>query len=193
MIELFLMGVTFAPMGALLPELFPTNVRYTGAGVAYNLGGILGASVAPYIAQLLAESRRADAGSALTCRLRRQSVCSACLCMRETRDIKLTLTLASLNRSNQVAARLRGFIARAGWPHARAPAARLTAGRCRTFLRSRQNRASHSRLPIASGIAGKAGEPLIMAERDTTRKAVSMNERHARARDKTHEPLRADR
>lgn len=28
-IELFLMGVTFAPMGALLPELFPTHVRYT--------------------------------------------------------------------------------------------------------------------------------------------------------------------
>jgi metabolite-proton symporter len=53
-IELFLMGATFAPMGALLPELFPTHVRYSGAGVAYNLGGILGASVAPYIAQLLA-------------------------------------------------------------------------------------------------------------------------------------------
>ncbi|WP_175687387.1 MFS transporter [Burkholderia multivorans] len=53
-IQLFLMGVTFAPMGALLPELFPTNVRYTGSGVAYSLGGILGASVAPYIAQLLA-------------------------------------------------------------------------------------------------------------------------------------------
>jgi metabolite-proton symporter len=52
-IQLFLMGATFAPMGALLPELFPTNVRYTGAGVAYNLGGILGASVAPYIAQVL--------------------------------------------------------------------------------------------------------------------------------------------
>jgi metabolite-proton symporter len=53
-LELFLMGVTFAPMGALLPELFPTSVRYTGAGVAYNLGGILGASIAPYIAQTLA-------------------------------------------------------------------------------------------------------------------------------------------
>lgn len=52
-IELFLMGTTFAPMGALLPELFPTSVRYTGAGVAYNVGGILGASVAPYIAQQL--------------------------------------------------------------------------------------------------------------------------------------------
>ncbi len=54
-LELFLMGATFAPMGALLPELFPTSVRYTGAGTAYNLGGILGASLAPYIAQRLVE------------------------------------------------------------------------------------------------------------------------------------------
>jgi len=52
-LELFLMGATFAPMGALLPELFPTTVRYTGAGAAYNLGGILGASLAPFIAQKL--------------------------------------------------------------------------------------------------------------------------------------------
>jgi metabolite-proton symporter len=52
-LELFLMGATFAPMGALLPELFPTRVRYTGAGAAYNLGGIFGASCAPYIAQKL--------------------------------------------------------------------------------------------------------------------------------------------
>lgn len=52
-LELFLMGACFAPMGALLPELFPVRVRYTGAGAAYNLGGILGASFAPYIAQKL--------------------------------------------------------------------------------------------------------------------------------------------
>jgi metabolite-proton symporter len=52
-LELLLMGATFAPMGALLPELFPTAVRYTGAGAAYNLGGILGASLAPFIAQKL--------------------------------------------------------------------------------------------------------------------------------------------
>jgi MFS family permease len=51
--ELALMGFIFAPMGALLPELFPTRVRYTGASTAYNLGGILGASVAPSLAQLL--------------------------------------------------------------------------------------------------------------------------------------------
>jgi len=52
-LALFLMGASFAPMGALLPELFPVAMRYTGAGVAYNLGGILGASCAPYISQLL--------------------------------------------------------------------------------------------------------------------------------------------
>ena len=52
-LELLLMGATFAPMGALLPELFPPALRYTGAGTAYNLGGILGASFAPYIAQRL--------------------------------------------------------------------------------------------------------------------------------------------
>ena len=52
-IELFLMGAIFAPMGALLPELFPPHLRYTGSGTAYNLGGIIGASFAPYIAQRL--------------------------------------------------------------------------------------------------------------------------------------------
>ncbi|MBV6750243.1 MHS family MFS transporter [Pseudomonas chlororaphis] len=52
-LELFLMGITFAPMGALLPELFPTHVRYTGASAAYNLGGIVGASAAPFFAQKL--------------------------------------------------------------------------------------------------------------------------------------------
>jgi metabolite-proton symporter len=54
-IELGLMGLVFAPMGALLPELFPAAVRYTGASAAYNLGGILGASLAPYLAQRLVE------------------------------------------------------------------------------------------------------------------------------------------
>lgn len=47
------MGLTFAPLGALLPELFPPEVAYTGASVAYSLGGILGASLAPSLAQAL--------------------------------------------------------------------------------------------------------------------------------------------
>ncbi|MBB3308011.1 MULTISPECIES: MFS transporter [unclassified Enterobacter] len=50
---LSIMGLTFGPMGALLPELFPTEVRYTGASFSYNLSSILGASVAPYIATWL--------------------------------------------------------------------------------------------------------------------------------------------
>ncbi len=51
---LSIMGLTFGPMGALLPELFPTEVRYTGASFSYNVASILGASVAPYIATWLA-------------------------------------------------------------------------------------------------------------------------------------------
>ena len=50
-----LMGMTFGPMGALLPELFPTNVRYTGSAVAYNVSSILGAALAPIIAVWLWE------------------------------------------------------------------------------------------------------------------------------------------
>ena len=48
-----LMGLTFGPMGALLPELFPTNVLYTGSGIAYNVSSILGAAVAPFIGTAL--------------------------------------------------------------------------------------------------------------------------------------------
>ncbi|GAA1726280.1 MFS transporter [Microbacterium paludicola] len=48
-----LMGSTFGPMGALLPELFPTHVRYTGSAVAYNVSSILGAALAPLVAVVL--------------------------------------------------------------------------------------------------------------------------------------------
>jgi MFS family permease len=87
-IELFLMGVTFAPMGALLPELFPTNVRYTGAGVSYNLGGILGASVAPYIAQVLAAHGGLSWVGAYVSIAAAVSLFGV-LCMHETRDTRL--------------------------------------------------------------------------------------------------------
>jgi len=52
-IGFMLMGATFGPMGALLPELFPTNVRYTGSAISYNVSSILGAAVAPTIAVAL--------------------------------------------------------------------------------------------------------------------------------------------
>ncbi|MDH2927775.1 MHS family MFS transporter [Lonepinella koalarum] len=41
-----LMGFTFGPMAALLPELFPTEVRYSGSSLAYNFASIVGATVA---------------------------------------------------------------------------------------------------------------------------------------------------
>jgi metabolite-proton symporter len=53
---LFLMGLTYGPLGAALAELFPTAVRYTGASLAFNLAGIVGASLAPYIATWLART-----------------------------------------------------------------------------------------------------------------------------------------
>ncbi len=48
-----LMGATFGPMGALLPELFPTSVRYTGSGISYNVASIIGAALAPFVAVAL--------------------------------------------------------------------------------------------------------------------------------------------
>lgn len=52
-IGMFLMGLIFGPMAAVLPELFPTNVRYTGSGISYNVSSILGAAIAPFIATAL--------------------------------------------------------------------------------------------------------------------------------------------
>jgi MFS family permease len=49
-----LMGFTYGPLGTALAELFPTAVRYTGASLTFNLAGILGGSLAPYIATYLA-------------------------------------------------------------------------------------------------------------------------------------------
>jgi MFS family permease len=49
-----LMGLTYGPLGTLLSELFPAEVRYTGASLTFNLAGIVGASLAPYIATWLA-------------------------------------------------------------------------------------------------------------------------------------------
>ncbi len=43
-IALLCMGLIFGPMGAVLSELFPTQVRYTGASLAFNFAGIIGAS-----------------------------------------------------------------------------------------------------------------------------------------------------
>jgi len=53
---LSLMGLTYGPLGTALSELFPTAVRYTGSSLTFNLAGVFGASLAPYIATWLART-----------------------------------------------------------------------------------------------------------------------------------------
>jgi metabolite-proton symporter len=55
-IGLGLMGLTYGPLGTVLAELFPTQVRYTGSSLTFNMAGIFGASLAPYIATWLANT-----------------------------------------------------------------------------------------------------------------------------------------
>jgi metabolite-proton symporter len=55
-LALFAMGFVYGPLGAWLPGLFPARVRYTGASLAFNAGGILGGGLTPVIAQTLATS-----------------------------------------------------------------------------------------------------------------------------------------
>ncbi|MEO5824746.1 MAG: MFS transporter [Gemmatimonadales bacterium] len=49
-----LIGAVYGPLGTHLSEQFPTTVRYSGTAITYNLGGILGASLAPYASIWLA-------------------------------------------------------------------------------------------------------------------------------------------
>jgi MFS family permease len=53
-LALLVMGFVYGPLGAWLPSLFPARVRYTGASIAFNVGGIIGGGLAPVIAQALA-------------------------------------------------------------------------------------------------------------------------------------------
>lgn len=51
---LLLMGLNYGSVGTALAEIFPPEVRYTGASLCFTLAGILGASLTPYLATTLA-------------------------------------------------------------------------------------------------------------------------------------------
>ena len=53
---LFLMGISYGPLSSWLPMLFPPRVRYTGASICFNMGGIIGGGLAPIVAQALADN-----------------------------------------------------------------------------------------------------------------------------------------
>ncbi len=88
-IGMFLMGLIFGPMSAVLPELFPTNVRYTGSGISYNVSSILGAAIAPFIATALAAEYGVQAVGFYLIIVACISLI-AIITMRETREKDLT-------------------------------------------------------------------------------------------------------
>ena len=55
-VTLSIFGIAYGPCGALLPEMFHTRYRYTGAGLGYNLAGVLGGAIPPMLAAPLAAS-----------------------------------------------------------------------------------------------------------------------------------------
>ena len=54
-LALGIMGLLYGPLSTWLPDLFPARVRYTGASLAFNVGGILGGALTPILAQALAD------------------------------------------------------------------------------------------------------------------------------------------
>jgi metabolite-proton symporter len=82
---LALMGLTYGPLGTIVSELFPTAVRYTGSSLAFSMAGILGASLAPYVATWLAKTQGLQyVGYYLT--LSALLTLLGLLMMRETKD-----------------------------------------------------------------------------------------------------------
>ena len=88
MLGMALMGLVYGPLGTVLCELFPTAVRYSGTSLTFNLAGIFGASLAPYVATWLA---RRYGLQCVGYYLSTASVLSVVglLLTRETRDVQL--------------------------------------------------------------------------------------------------------
>lgn len=47
------LALTFGPQPAMYSEMFPAEVRYSGASISYAIGAVLGGAFAPMIAQLI--------------------------------------------------------------------------------------------------------------------------------------------
>jgi len=46
-------AAVFGPIAAYFTEIFPTNVRYSGASIGYQIGSVFGGGLAPLIATAL--------------------------------------------------------------------------------------------------------------------------------------------
>jgi hypothetical protein len=54
-VELGLLSLMYGPQAALFAELFPVEVRYSGASLGYQVGSVFGGGFAPIIATALFE------------------------------------------------------------------------------------------------------------------------------------------
>jgi metabolite-proton symporter len=48
-----ILGISYGPLASFIPEIFATRYRYSGAGLAFNLGGIVGGAIPPLISGAL--------------------------------------------------------------------------------------------------------------------------------------------
>ncbi len=88
-VGLVLHGAMYGPQAAMMAELFPTRIRYSGASIAYQLTAIFAGSLAPIIAASLYRAY----GSALPVAVYVAAACLisgvSALFARETRGVEL--------------------------------------------------------------------------------------------------------
>ncbi|PBI91927.1 Inner membrane metabolite transport protein YhjE [Rhodococcus erythropolis] len=46
-------ALTYGPQASFLPEMFPTQLRYSGAGIAYTIGGLVFSAPVPFVSAAL--------------------------------------------------------------------------------------------------------------------------------------------
>ena len=89
-VALLLHGVMYGPQAAMMAELFPTRIRYSGASIAYQLTSIVAGSLAPIIAVALYKAY----GSAVPVAIYVGIACLisgvSALLARETRGVELS-------------------------------------------------------------------------------------------------------
>jgi MFS family permease len=95
-VTLALMGLAYGPVGALLPETFPTHFRYTGAGTSYNMAGIVGGAIPPLIAAPLAAAFGSFSIGIMLCALSLLSLLCA-KALVETKDSDLLVLPPSVS------------------------------------------------------------------------------------------------
>lgn len=95
---LAMVGICYGPAGAYIPELFNPRYRYTGAGLGYNLGGVLGGAVPIIVAAEILDAWGSDAIGIYLASLAVLSTLSL-LALPETRDVDITEQLPA--RSEQ--------------------------------------------------------------------------------------------